>query len=328
MAKIEKSKLNEEDKKLTNEQTYDSALASMVSKLKNYVVPLVNEVFGEQFTKDADVALRNNKHVLHRTDNTLDRRDSDLVVELTEMIGELVKKVYMFECEAWYDKSIVLRIAEYGSSVAIETAEVTDEEVVLKIPNSAVIFLHPKGKIPKVMKITYRGPNGSEMSYGVPSLQIKDYSIDELFEKKLLILLPFYLFRFANEFDEMEENAERRREVNEALRDINQRLEKLLDEKGIDAFQKMTIQSLLKRVSDRLVARYENLKKEVDDIMSGAIARTRADEILEQGQNNTLALFSFLFDHGRTEDAQKASKDPGFFKKLLAEYENGEPVAK
>ena len=49
------------------------------------------------------------------------------------------------------------------------------------------------------------------MSYSVPTLQIKDYTVDELFEKKLLILLPFYLFKFVNEFDEMEENAERRK---------------------------------------------------------------------------------------------------------------------
>ena len=287
----------------------------------------MNEAFGERFTQDAEVALLNNKHVVRRTDDSLDRRDSDMVVELTEMFGELVKKVYMFECETWYDKTIVFRIAEYGSSVAIETAEITDEGVVLNIPNSAVIFLHPNGKIPQMLKVTYRGPNGDEMSYGVPTLQIKNYTVEELFEKRLLILLPFYLFRFANEFDEMEGNVERRKAVNEALSDINQRLEELKNDDGIDAYQKMTIQSLLKRVSDRLVARYENLKKEVDEIMSGAIARTQADEILEQGQekgmNNAMALFSFLFDNGRVEEAQKASKDPGLFRKLMEQYVSG-----
>ena len=77
MAKIEKDELSEEDKKLTNEQTYDSALASIVSKLKDYVVPLVNEAFGEKFTQDAEVSLRNNKHVVRRTDDSLGRRDSD-----------------------------------------------------------------------------------------------------------------------------------------------------------------------------------------------------------------------------------------------------------
>ena len=80
LAKIEKTELSEDDKKLTNEQTYDSALASMVSKLKGYIVPLVNEAFGEKFTQNAEVSLKNNKHVIRRTDDSLDRRDSDMVV--------------------------------------------------------------------------------------------------------------------------------------------------------------------------------------------------------------------------------------------------------
>ncbi|MBR1707241.1 MAG: hypothetical protein IJ719_00230 [Clostridia bacterium] len=331
LAKIEKTKLNEDDQKLTNEQTYDSALGAMVTKLREYIVPLVNEAFGEKFTGNAEITLRNNKHVIRRTDDSLDRRDSDMVVELTEMLGEFVKKVYMFECETWYDKTIVFRIAEYSSSFAIETAKITNNGVVLKIPYSAVIFLHPNGSIPEVMKITYEFPNGKKVSYGVPTLQIKDYTVDELFKKKLLILLPFYLFKFANEFEEMEENAERRQAVNETLKDINRRLEALMSENGIDAYQKMTIQSLLKRVSDRLVAQYENLKREVDEIMSGAIARTQADDILEEGQqqgreqqlDNVMALFSFLYNNGRTEDVQKATKDAGLLKKLMADFING-----
>ena len=40
-----------DENKLTNEQTYDAALAAMVLKLKEYVVPFVNEVFGESFTE-------------------------------------------------------------------------------------------------------------------------------------------------------------------------------------------------------------------------------------------------------------------------------------
>lgn len=57
MARIDKSELNEDDKKLTNEQTYDSALAAMVSKLRQFIVPLVNEAFGEKFTQSTNVTL-------------------------------------------------------------------------------------------------------------------------------------------------------------------------------------------------------------------------------------------------------------------------------
>lgn len=90
MARIDKSELNEDDKKLTNEQTYDSALAAMVSKLRQFIVPLVNEAFGEKFTQSTNVTLLNNKHVIRRTDDSLDRRDSDIVIELKEIISTSV----------------------------------------------------------------------------------------------------------------------------------------------------------------------------------------------------------------------------------------------
>ena len=353
--KGKKRKSKKHGKQLTNEQTYDSALGAMVTKLRAYIVPLVNEVFGEKFTENAEITLRNNKHVIRRTDDSLARRDSDMVVELTEMIGELVTKFYMFECETWYDKTIVFRIAEYGSSFAVETAKITNDGVVLTIPYSAVIFLHPNESIPEVMKITYDFPNGQKVSYGVPTLQIKDYTVDELFMKKLLILLPFYLFKFANEFDEMEKNAEKRKAVNEALKDINQRLEVLKNENVIDTYQKMTIQSLLRRVSERLVAKYKKLTKEVDEIMSGAIARTEADDILEQGLkqglkqgieqgreqgreqgleqgleqgreeqiDNVVALFNFLYANGRAQDVQKAATDSKLLKEMIKDFSDG-----
>ena len=317
MTKIEKDLLSEEDKKLTNEQTYDLALASMVTKLDGYIVPLINEAFGEKFTDRAKVVLRNNKHVIQHTDGSLARRDSDAVIELSE---QMVQKLYLIECEAWYDKTIVMRIAEYDSSVAVETARVTEEGVILTHPNSAVVFLHPNGEIPKKMKITHRAPNGEEMSYFVPTMKIGDYSVEDIFQKKLLILLPFYLFRFAKELPEMEEREDKRKELEKALIDINQRLESLKAESAISEYQKRMTQELLLRVSDRLVVGYETIRKEVDEIMSGALARTKADEILEQGQNETKALFGYLLQQGRNEDVQRAVIDEEFFKELLLEF--------
>ncbi|MBQ7488795.1 MAG: hypothetical protein IJT77_14995, partial [Clostridia bacterium] len=275
--------LSEEDKKLSNEQTYDSALSSMVTKLDGYVVPLINEAFGKAFTGKAKIVSRNNKHIIQRTDGALARRESDAVVELSEMLDQKISKTYLIECEAWYDKTIVLRIAEYDSSVAIETAQVTDKEVILIHPHSAVIFLHPNRNIPKKMKITHRSPDGEEMSYYVPTLKITDYPVETIFEKKLLILLPFYLFRFANELNELEENVEKRKDLEDALTDINRRLEAFKKQGSITEYQKRLTQELLLRVSERLMVGYENIKKEVNEIMSGALARTKADEILEQG---------------------------------------------
>ena len=54
----EEKKMREKDKALTSEQTYDSALATMITRFAPYIIPLVNEVFGEKFTKAAKVEIR------------------------------------------------------------------------------------------------------------------------------------------------------------------------------------------------------------------------------------------------------------------------------
>ena len=62
--------------------------------------------------------------------------------------------------------------------------------------------------------------------------------------------------------------------------------------------------------------------------MNGTLVRTRADEILdqgiEQGQNETAALFGFLLRSDRSEDAVRASVDQAFLKKLFLEFRDEE----
>ena len=117
--------------------------------------------------------------------------------------------------------------------------------------------------------------------------------------------------------------------------DINQRVEALKKQGIITEYPKRSTQELLLRATDRLAVGFQNIKKKVDEIMSGALARTRADEILEQGleqglkqgleqgQNETAALFGFLLQHERSEDAKKASSNQAYLKELLLKFKSG-----
>ena len=64
-------KLSEEERKLANEQTHDSSLAAMVTRLPKYIAPLVNELFGEKFSQNAQVTIRNSKHIISFSDGSL-----------------------------------------------------------------------------------------------------------------------------------------------------------------------------------------------------------------------------------------------------------------
>ena len=327
MQEEDKALLSDEDKELSSEQTYDSALATMISKLVRFIIPLINEVFDEKFTKGATVEIKSSKHILAQIDGRLSRRETDAYVKLSEVIGQLVEKFYHIECETWYGKDIIVRIAEYSSVIALDNAQITADGVKLVYPYSVVIFLRPNNSIPKKLKITHCAPNGQEMYYDVPTIQIRDYTLDDIFKKDLLLLLPFYLFRFANEFEKMEEDENRRKKIDDALQEIEDRLNELLQEKTISVYQKLTIEDLLLRVSDKLTIKHKKVREGVNKIMSGYILKTRADELLEQGEEKGLkelsSLMNYLLSNGKEEDARRASTDMTFLKGLLAEYNNG-----
>lgn len=47
------------------------------------------------------------------------------------------------------------------------------------------------------------------MSYNVPVLKVRQYSADELFEKHLFFLIPFHIFVYEKDFNEIEQNDEK-----------------------------------------------------------------------------------------------------------------------
>ena len=87
-----------------------------------------------------------------------------------------------------------------------------------------------------------------------------------------------------NEFSEMEGDVNKRKDLENELQEISDRLNKLVELKEISVYQQRTTLRLLKRVSDRLTKDFHELREGVDKIMSGYIARTDADDILEQGE--------------------------------------------
>ena len=155
--------------------------------------------------------------------------------------------------------------------------------MILEYPNSVAIFLRPDDKIPKTMSIIHKFPNGVEVAYDVPVVQIRDYSVDTIFEKRLFILLPFYLFRFANRFEEIDRDEKRIEKIKRVLEDIDKRLSEDVEIGEIGAYQKKRLLELMQRVSQSLTQDYKNIRKGVDEVMSVAILRTETDDVYEQG---------------------------------------------
>ena len=326
---------------IQSEKTYDSVFWTGVVKMTRYCIPLVNEAFGEHFTDQATVTLRPMKQVTRKPDAALVHGEVDSLATLSETP---VTRDYHFEMEAWGKNGIAIRIVEYAAGSAYDSAVLTEHGAKMVIPYSAAIVLRSSESLPDKLIIEIEYPGG-KASYEVPVLKMEDYSIEELFEKRLLLLVPFFGFAFEGKFADMETGGID--ELKDALDEINARLTGMVESGEIDESQKNHLIDWTKRVLQKLTIKYRNVSKEVDEIMGGYILHTRTDDILDagraegraegiakgraegraEGTEETAGLMSYLVQNGRSADVVKAANDKGFLNKLLAEFRQGIPGA-
>ncbi len=113
---------------------------------------------------------------------------------------------------------------------------------------------------------------------------MQKYSLDDIFEKRLLILIPFYIFSHEKSFPEYNSNEQKLAELKAEYQEILERLDGLERQGVIGAFDKRTIIELSGDVIKEIAQKYENVQKGVGDIMGGALIETEARIILNQGK--------------------------------------------
>lgn len=87
----------------------------------------------------------------------------------------------------------------------------------------------------------------------------------------------------AGKFPELENNPERLRKMQEIYMEIAGRLEKLTRKGRMTSFDKRTILELACDVISEFTKNYQQLRKGMGDVMSGAMIETEARKILDQG---------------------------------------------
>ena len=264
------------------DKVYDAVFWTEVNRFSRFLSMLVNEAFGEHFTMNAKVELLPNKQVAESTDDKHVRRDVDMLFILSEYLDGMVRKAYHYEVEVKGTRRIAIRIAQYATAHAFTNVSMLEDGAEIEIPNSAVIFLRSDSADIDKLTIYINYPEGN-VSYKVPVMKIKDYTLDELIEKKLVLLIPFYVFTITEkEFAEMEEDISKFSKLEEIVRDINLRLEKLVERNEIDSYEKKNLIRYTYRVLKKLVGNRTRVKEGVEKLMGGEIIVTDVDIMKEK----------------------------------------------
>ena len=258
---------------------YDGVFRTILNDCRKLVIPVINEIFGENYTGDEKIEFFPNEHFLDQQDEADKERITDTNFRIA---GSTVKK-YHLECESSLpDGKITIRLFEYDAQIALDEGEVTEETLTVTFPNTAVLYLRTYKKTPDKMKYVIVTPGGT-VQYDVPIMKIQTYSLNDIFEKRLLMLIPFYIFSHEKYFDEYNNSELKLEELKAEYQKILERLDELEQQGAIGAFDKRTIIELTSDVIKEIAQKYENVQKGVGDMMSGALVETEARTILNQG---------------------------------------------
>ena len=284
---------------------YDGAFRTILNDCRQMIIPVINEIFKEDYTGNEIIEFHPNEHFIDQQDTA----DKERITDTNFIIYGKKKKKYHLECESSLpDGRMTIRLFEYDAQIALDEGEVINEILTVTFPNTAVLYLRNYKKTPDKMWYVIKTPGGT-VEYDVPIMKVQEYTLEDIFSKGLLLLIPFYIFSHEKNFKVYNSNEQRLAELKAEYRSILERLNKLEQEGIIGAFDKRTIIELSGDVIREIAQKYEKVQKGVGGMMSGALLETEARTILNRGK-----------DEAKKETALRMLKDGELSIDKIAKY--------
>lgn len=258
---------------------YDDVFRTLLNDCRSLIIPVLNEVFGEHYTGDEKVVFSPNEHFLNCQDGEEERRITDASFTV---VGCKEKK-YLLECQSTPDNSMLVRIFEYATQIALDQGEIVGSILEVTIPNSAILFLRSNGATPDRMQVKIKTPGG-DVSFDVMVMKAQNYTLDAIFEKKLLFLIPFYIFSYENSFPEFNENWEKLAALKEEYAGIARKLDVLQEKGTLSAYAKKIITEMSEKVLVNIAQKYDNVREGVKEVMGGQVLEYEAKTIYNEGR--------------------------------------------
>ncbi len=262
---------------------YDDVFRTTVNDCPRLILPVCNELFNSGYTGNEIIVKTENEIFLHKQDGKEEKRitDTSLVIKRSmEDIG----KGYHLECQSTKDGTLIIRMYEYDSQIALKNGELDEDTLTVRFPESAILYLRSDKKTPDFLWMKMETPGGI-VRYPIPVMKIKEYTLDMIFEKELYFIIPFYIFTYEKDLRKYEKNPAMRVQLQKDFLDMRNRLQRCMEEGLIDEYTRCTLLDMSKKVVRSLLgSKYPQIEKGVEEVMGGNILEYEAKTILNKGK--------------------------------------------
>ena len=303
-----------------NNTIFDDVFRTMIEKMPYLAVPLINEVFHTSYPEDVKITQLRNEH---------QQKDGEIITDSCLLIG---KKMYHIECQSTDDTTMAIRMIEYDFAIAVENAEKQGRRYRIEFPRSCVLFLRSSGNTPDYLEADVIFPDGKTHVYSIPAIKMADYTKDHIFEKNLLMLLPFYIMRYEKMKQQLENDEVLREKLFQEYEMIAKYLEQKLLNCGLEKeFRDM--RELISRIVEYSFPESKNIRKGLGEIMGGQVLELESDRLIKKGEQlgeargkelgaeQMASLTKKLLQENRLNDLRRCTEDSAYRKKLLNEMQ-------
>lgn len=256
---------------------FDDVFRTMLERIPETMIPLINEVFSTDYPDDEPITQLKNEHFTKSG------------VSITDCVLGIRDKHYHLECQSTTDRTIALRIIEHDMALALQSAKEADiskgseHDYEMPFPHSCVIYLRHNSNTKENACVRILFQDGTSHTYSIPIIKAQKYTKDEIFEKNLLALLPYYFMRYEQSLPELCREEESSRVLTEELFDIRTRLEQAVsEEKGLVYTELI---SHIRKIDNHLFRRHTETRERMEAItMGGQVYETLTVQLLAQGR--------------------------------------------
>ena len=267
--------------KISVNTPYDDVFRTLLNDCSALIIPLVNEIFHESYSGQEAVEFYPNEHFVNRQDGLELERVTDSCFGIR---GEKLKK-YHIECQSTPDSTMLIRMFEYGSQIALDAGKVENGVLTVRFPNAAVLYLRCRASTPDLMtiRIELPGGEGNVSEYTIPVMKAQRYSPEEIFAKGLLFLIPFRIFSHEERFAEYEKDRGSLETLTAEYEGIKRHLETLSRSGKLTEYAKRTIEEMTGKVLEHIAETYDKVREGVKSVMGGNVLEYEAKTIFNEG---------------------------------------------
>lgn len=254
-----------------NNTIFDDVFRTMIEKMPYLAVPLINEVFHTSYPQDVPIIQLRNEH---------QQENGEIITDSCLKIGN---KLYHIECQSTDDTTMAIRMIEYDFSIAVENAHKQGRRYRMDFPRSCVLYLRSGNNTPDFLGVEMALADGNIVLYQISTIKLETYTKDSIFEKNLLMLLPFYIMRYEKNIHEMSENPELFQCLLNEYEEIRTNLVKELS--GADkAALYMDLNKLIIKIADYICQSEEVVRKGIGDVMGGKVLELESERLRAEGE--------------------------------------------